>query len=279
MRLGCSMYSYVQAVQAGSMDIVGFIHEAANNGIEGVELLDFFYKDTAKDRKAATAALRETGVSCCVFSVANNFAQDDPAKRREALDRIIFGVDEANHYGAGVVRVFAGNLPADSSLDLASARAWIVDGLSQASDYAHGAGIRLGLENHGKLAGRGEQVRSIIMDVRDNVGHDALGANPDTGNFLLVGQAGHEGVGQVAELATMVHFKDFRPDPDGHYEGTNDERFSGTVIGEGAVDLARCVSALQYTGFDGWLNLEYEGIEDPMTGVPKSINNARTFLQ
>ena len=278
MRLGCSMYSYVKAVQAGSMDIPGFVHEAAKHGVQGVELLDFFYKDASKDRRTALAALKETGLECCVFSVANNFAQADPAKRREALDRVLFGIDEACFYGAGVVRVFAGNLPPDAAFGLDEARAWIVDCLSQASDYAHGAGVRLGLENHGKLAGKGDQVRSIVLDVRENVGHEALGANPDTGNFLLVGQTGHEGVGQVADLATMVHFKDFKPDPEGVYEATDGTRFAGTVIGEGSVDLARCVSALQYVGFEGWVNLEYEGEEDPMTGVPRSLENSRTLV-
>ncbi|POA74774.1 sugar phosphate isomerase/epimerase, partial [Pseudomonas sp. FW305-E2] len=84
---------------------------------------------------------------------------------------------------------------------------WIIDGLAEASAYAHERGIKLALENHGKLAGRGDQVAGIIADVRAQAGNDALGANPDTGNFLLVNQPSHEAIAQVAHLANMVHFK------------------------------------------------------------------------
>lgn len=283
MRVGVSMYSYVSAVQAGRLDLVGFIREANRIGAEGVELLDFFYKNPAEERELAKSALQETGLVCGVFSVANNFAKDDPAERMVALEKIRFGIEEAVFLGAGTVRVFAGNLPPDASFGFDQARAWIVEGLIEASNIAHEKGVRLGLENHGKLAGRGDQVRGIIEDVRAACGHDTLGANPDTGNFLLVGQAGHEGVADVAHLATMVHFKDFAPRPAGHqghvYDGLDGAKFHGTVIGEGTVDLSRCVAILREAGFDGWLNLEYEGDVDPFEGVPASLSNTYRFVR
>jgi len=82
MRIGVSMYSYYQAVQDGRLDIPGFIHEAKNAGAEGVELLDFFYKDVEADRIAAKAALAETGLPCPIFSVAQNFRQDQSRRAR-----------------------------------------------------------------------------------------------------------------------------------------------------------------------------------------------------
>ncbi len=283
MRVGVSMYSYVSAVQAGRLDLVSFIHEAKRIGAEGVELLDFFYKNPDEERTLAQAALAETGLVCGVFSVANNFAKDDPAERKIALDRILFGIKEAVAYGAGTVRVFAGNLPPDASFGFDEARAWIVEGLAEASDFAREQGVRLGLENHGKLAGRGEQVRGIIEEVREACGHDTLGANPDTGNFLLVGQPGHQGVAEVADLATMVHFKDFAPAPAGYeghvYDGLEGAQFRGTVIGEGTVDLEQCVSTLRAAVFTGWLNLEYEGDTDPFEGVPQSLANTYRFVR
>ncbi len=278
MQLGCSMYSYVKAVQAGRLDLASFIAEVASLGLKGVELLDFFYKDPKEERKTAAKALADHGLECCVFSVANNFAQSDQALRQAALDRVRFGVDEAAYYGADVVRVFAGNLPQDGSVEAQDARSWIVDGLVRAANYANDHGVRLALENHGKLAGKGSQVRGIIEDVRRECGHKALGANPDTGNFLLVGEQGHEGVAEVADMAHMVHFKDFARDDAGVYEGLPGERFAGTVVGEGEVDLAACVGVLRQAGFTGWLNLEYEGEEDPMSGVPKSVASSQAIL-
>jgi sugar phosphate isomerase/epimerase len=276
MKLAVSMYSYYRTVHSGAMDISGFIHEAKKSGADGVELLDFFYKDVETERAAALAALAETGLPCPIFSVAQNFAKPSAEERELMLNKIKFGVDEALHYGSGVVRVFAGDV--SEGITFEQAREWIIDGLSKASLYAADKGLKLALENHGHLAGKGEQVRGIIEDVRARSGTDVLGANPDTGNFLLVNQPSHEAIQEVARYANMVHFKDFREDPTGEYVAHDGTRYVGTAVGEGEVDLHACLAALREAGFDGWLSMEYEGREDPMTAVPKSLTNSRKYL-
>lgn len=280
MKIGVSMWSYVRAVKDGRLDIPGFIHEAKRAGADGVELLDFFYRDAVADRHAAAQALKETGLPCPIFSISQNFAKPTEEERRAQLDKIKFGVDEAVFYGSYVVRVFAGDVSDGITFD--QAREWIVEGLSEASKYAHSKGIKLALENHGTLAGRGEQVRGLIQDVRKLSGNDALGANPDTGNFLIVHQPSHEAIQEVAKYAYMVHFKDFAPEPKGHtgfaYTTIKGDKVVGTAVGEGTVDLAKCIRALKEVGFDGWLSVEFEGEEDPLTAVRRSIENARKFL-
>jgi sugar phosphate isomerase/epimerase len=276
MKLAVSMYSYYKTVKAGQMDIPGFIHEAKRIKSDGVELLDFFYKDVENERAAALKALEETGLPCPIFSVAQNFAKPTAEEREAMLNKIKFGVDEAGRFGAKVVRVFAGDVSEGITFD--QAREWIVEGLSKASEYANAKGVKLALENHGKLAGRGDQVRGIIEDVRKRSGVNALGANPDTGNFLLVNQPSHEAIKEVAALANMVHFKDFKEDPTGEYVALDGTKYVGTAIGEGIVDLHACIDILKYAGFDGWLSMEYEGREDPITAVPRSLENARKYL-
>lgn len=288
MRLAVSMYSYNAAVQDGRLDIPGFIKAAKRAGAEGVELLDYYYPGGGSDRAAAREArahakeaIGETELTVPIFSVGNNFAKLSAEEREAQVGRIRFGVDEALEYGAGVVRVFAGDVAQGLTFD--QVREWIVEGLASASDYAHERGIRLALENHGKLAGRGEQVRGIIEDVRAKCGNDALGANPDTGNFLLVDQPSHEAIAEVAKFAYMVHFKDFAPMPPEHegwtYDSLAGTRYLGACVGEGLVELGLCIAALRDGGFDGWLSVEYEGPEDPITAVPRSLANARKFLR
>jgi len=280
MKIGVSMYSYVQWFQKGLIDIPGFIREAKRAGAEGVELLEYFYKDLDKDRDTALKALDETRLPCPIFSVGNNFAKTDPDERLKQLQRIIFGVDEAVRYGAKVVRVFAGDVAEGITYD--QARGWIIEGLSEGSKYAAEKGVKLALENHGTLAGRGDQVRGIIDDVRAMSGTDVLGANPDTGNFLLVNQPSHEAIQQVASMANMVHFKDVKEAPANHegwaYTALNGKKYLGTAVGEGEVELGKCIEELKQAGFDGWLSVEYEGVESPITAIPRSIENARHFL-
>jgi len=283
MKLAVSMWSYFHAWRDGRVDVPGFIRAVREAGADGVELLDFFYGDRSRldeIREEARVALAETGLPVPIFSVSNNFAKRDPEERAVALDRIRFGVDEALRYGSGVVRVFAGDVAEGISFD--EARGWIVAGLAEAADYAHEHGVKLALENHGSLAGRGDQVRGIVEDVRAKCGHDALGVNPDTGNFLIVNQLSHEGVAQVADLAFMVHFKDFVLAAEDHqgfaYPSLDGRKYVGTSVGEGEVDLINCLSELADKGFDGWLSIEFEGEEDPFTAIPRSLAKAKTAL-
>ena len=282
MKLGVSMWSYVHAWKAGRLDIAGFIHEAKKIGAEGVELLDFFYKDVENDRIAIQKALEETELPCCVFSISQNFAKPDELDRRAELGKIKFGVDEAVRYGAGIVRVFAGDVPADGSIDFGDAREWIIEGLTLACQYAEEKSVKLALENHGKLAGRADQVRDLVLSVRERSGSNTLGANPDTGNFVLVDQVSDTAIRDVADLAYMVHFKDFTKAPEGHegfaYQSLGGEKYVGAAVGEGVVNLGACLAELKRAHFKGFLNVEYEADEDPFTGVARSLENARALM-
>ncbi len=277
VKLGLSMWSYVAAWRRGEMDIPAFIHEAARLGVAGVELLDFFWRDRDAELPAVQTALRETGLPCGVYSVANNLALPDPAERQMQVARITDGVDNAALFGADTVRVFAGN--AAPGMELEVARDWIVAGLTDAAAYAQEAGVTLALENHGLLAGKADQVRLIL----DAVNSPALRANPDTGNFLLVHEAPHEAVAALAAHAQMAHFKDFRVVPDDYpgfaYSAVDGVKFAGAAIGEGDIDLTDCLRALRAANFHGWLNIEYEAEEDPLAGVPRSVANTKQLLE
>lgn len=278
--IAISHYSYFRPYREGRLDLPGFIHEAKRIGADGVELLAALYRDPERDREAALAALAETGLPCPIFSVSNDFAKPDRVARDAELAKIRFGIEEALRYGAQTVRVFAGDVKEGVTFD--EARQWIVEGLAVAAKIAHDQGVRLALENHGTLAGRGDQVRGLIEEVRSMVGNYALGANPDTGNFLLVDQESHDAIAQVADLAYMVHFKDFVPAAADHegftYRSLAGQGFVGAAVGEGVVDLAACLVELKDAAFDGWLSIEYEGEEDAFTALPRSVVNSRRFL-
>lgn len=276
MKLGVSMWSYAATVRKGEMDIPGFIRTAKAIGADGVELLDYFWKDRAAETPTVEAALAETGLPVGVYSVSNDFVKPDAGERADQVQVIRSGVDSAVHFGAGVVRVFAGNIKEGISFD--DAFDWIVAGLSQAAQYAESKGVVLALENHGKLAGKSDQVLRIL----EAVNNPFMKANPDTGNFLLVHQSPHTAVAELAHGAGMVHFKDFKEVPEDYegfaYTSLDGLKYIGTAIGEGEVALAACVDSLRHAGFEGWMNIEYEGAEDPMTALPLSIQNARNIV-
>ncbi len=280
MKLGVSMWSYFPAWRDGKIDIPGFIHEANRAGAEFVELLEFFYRDRDLDRNQARYALQETGLPVAIFSISNNFAKADAMDRKAEIVKVKAGVDEALRYGAGIVRIYAGDV--SEGVTYEDAKGWILDGLAECVGYAESNSVRLAMENHGKLAGRSDQVRQLVEEVRAITGTKTLGANPDTGNFVLVNQKSHEAIRDVAPLAHMVHFKDFKRAPEGYagfaYPAIDGVKYAGTAVGEGEVDLAACIRELKAAGFNGPLSVEYEGVEDPLQAVPRSLANARRYL-
>ena len=284
MKLAISMWSYFRVWREGRMDIPSFVREAKRAGAEGVELLDFFYNEPGaprtelfldaaleEKRDAVHEALEETGLPVPIFSVANNFAKPSDEARKIEGDKIEFGVREAARYGARTVRVFAGDL--SDGIGPEEAMGWIVEGLAKASIYAHEMGVSLALENHGRLAGRSSQVLDIVERVRQSAGNDALGANPDTGNFLLVDETSAQAVAAVAPIAKMAHLKDFARG-EGPFVADSRIAYRGVALGEGEADVEACLAALRSAGFDGWTSLEYEGDEDPLQTVPRSVGYA-----
>ncbi len=276
MKLGLSMWSYVHAYKRGDMSISRFVREAARVGADGVELLDFFWQDQDDEMPAVQDALRETGLPVGVYSVANDFVVGGEIAHRAQVETIIKGVDMAQALGARVVRVFAGNARPDISD--ADAFRCIVQGLSEAAAYAQARGVVLALENHGALAGLSGQVMLIL----DAVGSTALGANPDTGNFLLMHDPPENAVARLAPRAAMAHLKDFVSVPPNYagltYTAPDGTKYAGTALGEGEVDVAACLDALRAAGFTGWINLEYEGEENPHDAVARSLAHARRLL-
>ncbi|HQY92521.1 sugar phosphate isomerase/epimerase family protein [Caldilinea sp.] len=281
MKLSISMWSVVSAVRQGRIDLPGFIEFAARqqeNGARGVELLDYFWRDRAAEMDKAMRQIADAGLELAVYSIGNDFFQPEREAWEKQLADLKTGVDVANLLNVRTMRVFSGNAKPDYAFE--DGFAWIVDGLAAGAHYAESHGVTLALENHGLMAGRSDQVRRVI----EAVGSPALRANIDTGNFLLVNQNPTEAAQDLADLAALVHLKDFRrarADETEHiYKALDGTAFTGAVVGQGEVELAAIVKILDDAGYDGWLSLEYEGGDDPLTiGVPQSLQAAQKLLQ
>ncbi len=277
MKLSVSMYSCVRAAQAGQLDLLGFIDYAAARGVAGVELLDMFWSDVERELPQVKQRLADAGLEVAVYSISNNFIQPEAEARVRELGDLKRGVDLALELGVDLLRVFSGSARDDVSQE--QGEAWILEGLSAGAAYAASRGVILALENHGRFAGRSDQVRAII----EQVGSPALRVNFDTGNFLPVGQDPVEAARELAAWTALVHLKDMRlagAGEAGHvFEAPDGRKLTGSIIGEGLVDLAAVRAVMDGAGYAGWWSLEYEGSEDALNvGVPRSLAAARSML-
>lgn len=277
MKIALSMWSLHKYYNKGEMSVLDFINYASTLGIEGVELLDCFWRNTEDELPKALEVLSNTGLEVGCYSVGNNFVQPDSLERNSQVQIVKTGVDMAVKLGAKVVRVFSGDLGA-ADVPFDTAKKWIVESLKECADYAESNGVTLGLENHGLFAGKSSQVSSIISEVAS----DNLRSTFDTGNFLLVDESPSDAIEKLAGLVAHVHFKDFRrADTDSKevYTSISGQNYTGTVAGEGEVDLTTILTTLKSNNYTGWLSVEFEGEEDQKYGSAKSIENLRETLK
>lgn len=269
MKTCISMWSLHKYWYAGELDVLRFCEWAATTGADGVELLNIFWKDQASELPQVLEILGRAGLAVAAYDATNNFVRADAADRAAQVAKVKEDIRTAVALGAKTVRVFSGDL--SPGTPYAEAKGWIVSCLREAAAYAAEHGVTLALENHGLLAGKAEQVAELI----DLVGSPAFRATIDTANFFLVDEDPNEAIRLLAGKAAHVHFKDFKPAPEGWtgptYTALSGRKFMGTVAGEGAVDLARAVADLKAGGYSGWLSVEFEGSEEPKAGTQASL--------
>src|SRR5215212_9676102 len=134
MKLGVSMWSVVVPAKAGQMNLPKFIQFAADQKADGVELLDYFWKDEKTEIPQVKKQVSDAGMQLAVYSIGNDFFEPEAEARAKTLDELKHGVDVANQLGVNVMRVFSGGHREGYTLE--QGLDWILEGLTAGADYA-----------------------------------------------------------------------------------------------------------------------------------------------
>ena len=268
MRKAICHYSFHRRWRAERWTADRLAEEVRALGIEGVD----FHAGMPGASNSAPALIRSAvdkhGLLLSGLSLSNNFNQDDPDEFRRQVDRVKEWILVAAEVEAPVSRIFGGHLSADLRRDPAAraeSRQRILEGLGEVVREAEKLDLVLALENHGGLPCTAEEQ----LDIIEAINSPYLRATIDVGNYLSCGQEGDAATRMVAAHCAYVHLKDFKKTPDDSSPwGWTTE---ACALGEGDIDLRACVEALGGAGFDGFVALEYEGVEDEETAVPKSV--------
>jgi sugar phosphate isomerase/epimerase len=247
MRVGCCAYSYRQYLTKDEMTLVDFLDKAVEMDLDGVELTSYYFKST--DDEYIHELKRQCylrGLDISATAVGNRFTVADEAQRVEQIQMVKDWIDNAVKLGAPCIRVFAGGVPDGHTEE--EARKWTIAGLEECADYGESRGVIVALENHGGITSTAEGTISLIEDVDS----EWLKANLDTGNYR---QDPYESIAKTALYAVTCHTKVEVP--------------SGAKNPE--LDAEKLVKILDEVGYKGYLSIEYESAEDPMTAVPKFV--------
>src|SRR5262252_5102744 len=253
---GCCAYSYSKLLRAGKMTMEDVIRKAVELGIDGVDMTAYWFKSTDQGYLASLRHLAfKNGVCFSGAATGASTVQGEPDKRAQVVEEIKQWIDVTEALGAPHLRVFAGKLPAGATIQ--QGIQWTVDTLQAACEYAGKKVITLGVENHEGIT----QNADVCMDLVHRIDSPYFGINLDITNFIATPQAdAYTQIEATVPYATHTHIRD--------------------VFANGqAVDLDRVWPLFARADYKGFMSAEYEGEEDPSTGVPKLVEKVKALCR
>ena len=258
LKTSCCGYSYRKYLSKGEWTYDDFLETVAKLGFDGAELTAYYFENYPEKpsdkylyhlkKKAFLLGLDINGSSC-----GNNFVKADKSERKEQIEYVKRFVECSNKLGAPEMRVFGGSRIPDGYSEK-DAINWIVECMKECADYAGKYGVILALENHGGIPDKGETVLEILKKVNS----EWLAGNLDTGNFGQTGDP-YKHIEMVAPYTITCHVK--------------------VSVSRGEeLDAKRVVDILRKVNYRGYLPIEYEEKEDPITGVPKFLKKIEAAI-
>lgn len=287
MKIGVSSYSYMQALRNGSMTLMDTIKNAAELGFEGYEVVDFVFTSQIPEGKTKVEFAKEIKAECEKYGLTiTNYTcgADFQATDLDAeIARLKECVDIAEILGAsGLRHDVAHGLSAEGKYEsFESILPRLVKGITAVTEYAATKGIKTMSENHGFFAQDALRVERLINAV-NNPNYRWL---VDMGNFTCADEKPAISVGIAAPYACYVHAKDFIVKP---ASGANPGKYffrsrggnylRGTIVGQGDVDVKACLAALRNAGYDGFVSIEFEGMEDCVLALEAGRENLVRYI-
>ena len=119
------------------------------------------------------------------------------------------------------------------------------------------------------MSNTGEKVVRIVKGVDSKW----FGLTTDFGNFTGRGEEeGYKSIEMSAAHAVFVHAKLYDI---GFQKGCT---CSPLCLAEKTLDFERIIDMFLKVGYSGYMSIEYEGREDPVTAVPKFVQVLRQYI-
>jgi sugar phosphate isomerase/epimerase len=247
-----SMMTYSLSRNGGMTDPREMVELTLDLKMDGIDFVTLY------DRKAEE--LRKLCDDCGLPIVAHTFfasslVADEPEARQEGLDACKAGIEAAVALGAPVIMIVT---PGAEGVNRDALRRRWIDELAEVALLAEEAGVMLTVEN---FPGADSPFVTAADFLEAKAEVPSLKLTYDNGN-ASGGENPVESLGKTFADIVHVHFKDWHisDEPREGYRAMLDGRFfKPALIGEGDVDTAGCWNALKASGYEGYINIEYEG--------------------
>jgi sugar phosphate isomerase/epimerase len=204
-------------------------------------------------RKRATTSLRASRVAVAALDTSLTVTTDDHDGFLEDVEDL---ASLAEQWGAPVLRLFGGHLPAGpgarkEALEKAGAL------LVAAAPIAARHGVRLAVETHDDFSS--SRTLAELLRCADMV----AGAVYDSHHPHRMGESPAEVLAALGRSVWHVHLKDARR------RSRDEDEWDLVALGEGEVPVRELVGLLPAAGYDGWVSLEFEKKWHPELAPPE----------
>lgn len=280
MKYALSIYSLSREVKKGNLDWFGVMDKTKELGFDGVEFIEGAFTDkkpNLDDAKKYREYADKIGIEISNLAVPADVLND-----AEAYDKLCGWVDVAEVLGVKTMRHdVTGGIKERSWQGYDSVVQQMADVCRRVSEYARTKGIRMMTENHGYFSQDSDRVEKLI----NTVASDNFGQLVDIGNFLCADENPSVAVGRCAPYAFYVHAKDFivKSGADTNpgksfFVSRGGNYLRGTIVGHGDVPVKACLMALKKVNYDGWISIEFEGLEDPCEAAALGLENLKRYV-
>ena len=217
-------------------------------GISGVEYVNSFFKDKAKDKsylKQMNQLADDNGVKNVLIMIdgEGHLGAGDTSERMTAVENHYKWVEAAKTLGCHSIRVNAAGKGSSEEVQKAA-----IDALSKLSTFAKDFDINIIVENHGGFSSNGKWLCKTIS----TVDMDNCGTLPDFGNFCIKnGKSGCE-----EEYDRYKGMKELMPFAKGVSAKSNNFDAEGN---EPKIDFRKMLKIVKKAKFSGFIGIEYEG--------------------
>jgi sugar phosphate isomerase/epimerase len=283
MKLGVSTYSLFQALKSGEMDIMAVIDWIADQGGEHVEIVPLGYDLPGNfelaDRIREKAESR--GIEISNYAIGANFLTDSEEAYHKEIERVKGEVDLAARLGVKKMRHDVAQSADRSIANFNKQLERMAEACRQIADYALTYGITTSVENHGYFVQHSDRVQALIQAVdRPN-----FRTTLDVGNFMCADENSVAAVKNNISYASMVHIKDFYLRPShqnpgqGWFQTLQGNYLRGAIVGHGDMDMREVLRVIKDSGYDGYISLEFEGMEECKTGTLIGLQNIKRLWE
>ncbi|MCI8600162.1 MAG: sugar phosphate isomerase/epimerase [Oscillospiraceae bacterium] len=301
MKFGMSCYCLDPAMASGAMSVDDVIDFAAAHGCEHIEFVPFRLAFVKPDRtldQGLISHVREkcqsVGIEISTYSVNADLLKTDPAEEAAEIERVKRHIDAAEGLGLSRMRFdvasFRRPFSTNTLYNFNAEFPQMVKNGTLLCDYAASKGITIVMENHGFFINGSERVLRLI----EAINRPNLKMTVDVGNFLCVDEDPVAAVKRCIHLAEMVHLKDFYirkkeqlPDQTEMFNCDNGSWFEtlggrmirGSILGQGDIDIWEILRTIKHSDFDGYISLEFEGMEPCEKGTEIGLAMARAIWE